>query len=111
MPRKTNPLPDWIPQACELMAKYDISLRQAAEELGQDISIEEAAALQDRKPFKEALEKARLAKYVEIGSNPRLTREAVVARHYQLAEGLAAEGENFKQPAENLPVAESKPVN
>jgi hypothetical protein len=30
MPRKKIPLPAWIPQACELMAKYDLSLRQAA---------------------------------------------------------------------------------
>jgi hypothetical protein len=44
MPRKIIPLPDWIPQACELMVKYDLSLRQAAAELGQDISIEEADA-------------------------------------------------------------------
>jgi hypothetical protein len=51
MPRKKIPLPTWIPQACGLMAKYDLSLLQAAEELGQDTSIEEAAALQDRKPL------------------------------------------------------------
>jgi hypothetical protein len=28
MPRKITPLPEWIPQACELMVKYDLSLRQ-----------------------------------------------------------------------------------
>jgi hypothetical protein len=70
MPRKVIPLPEWIPQACELMVKYDLSLRQAAAELGQDISIEEAEALKDRKLFKEALEQARLANYSEIGAAP-----------------------------------------
>jgi len=28
MPRKTIPLPAWIPQACELMAKHEHSLRR-----------------------------------------------------------------------------------
>lgn len=28
MPRKVTPLPEWIPQACELMVRYDLSLRQ-----------------------------------------------------------------------------------
>ena len=55
MPRKVMPLPEWIPQACELMVKYDLSLRQAAAELGQDISAEEAQAISDRKLFKERL--------------------------------------------------------
>jgi hypothetical protein len=26
MPRKVIPLAEWIPQACELMVKYDLSL-------------------------------------------------------------------------------------
>jgi hypothetical protein len=42
MPRKVVPLPEWIPQACELMVKYDLSLRQAAAKLAQDISVKEA---------------------------------------------------------------------
>jgi hypothetical protein len=78
------------------MVKYDLSLRQAAAELGQDISIEEAEALKDRKLFKEALEKARLANYSEIGSSPRLTKEAVVGQIYQLASRLAADREDYK---------------
>ena len=96
MPRKVIPLPEWIPQACELMVKYDLSLRQAAAELGQDISIEEAEALKDRKLFKERLEAARLAHYAEIGSNPRLTKEAIVGQLYKLAERLANDREDYK---------------
>jgi len=96
MPRKIVPLPEWIPQACELMVKYDLSLRQAAAELGEDISIEQAEALKDRKLFREVLEKARLANYSEIGSNPRLNKEAIVGQLYKLAERLAAEGEDYK---------------
>jgi hypothetical protein len=96
MPRKVIPLPEWIPQACELMVKYDLSLRQAAAELGQDISVEEADALKDRKLFKERLEEKRLAYYSEIGSNPKLTKEAVVGMILKLAERLAQDREDFK---------------
>jgi hypothetical protein len=96
MPRKVIPLPEWIPQACELMVKYDLSLRQAAAELGQDISIEKAEALKDRKLFKERLEEKRLAYYSEIGSNPKLTKEAVVGMVFKMAERLANDREDYK---------------
>jgi hypothetical protein len=96
MPRKVIPLPEWVPQACELMVKYDLSLRQAAAELGQDISVEEAEALKDRKLFKEALDAARLANYSEIGSSSLLTKEAVVGQIYKLAARLAADHEDYK---------------
>jgi hypothetical protein len=96
MPRKVIPMPEWIPQACELMVKYDLSLRQAAAELGQDISIEEAEALKDRKLFKERLEEKRLAYYSEIGSNPKLTKEAVVGMVFKMAERLAQDREDYK---------------
>jgi hypothetical protein len=78
------------------MVKYDLSLRQAAAELGQDISIEEAEALKDRKLFKEAQEQAQLANYAEIGSSHKLTKEAVVGQIYKLASRLAADHEDYK---------------
>lgn len=96
MPRKVISLPEWIGQAVELMVKHDLSLRQAAAELGQDISIEEAEALKDRKLFKDALEQARLAHYAEIGSNPRLTKDVIVGQLYKLAERLASDHEDYK---------------
>ncbi len=159
MPRKPQSLSPWMFQAISLMVRQNLSLKEAASQLGQEITTQEAAAMSSRALFQEALEEARLSYYTEIGSNPKLTREAVIGRLYQLAENLAAEGENYKaadtyvklaktagfigeqpdgpwkiltslnqseldeikkrlkeesqqpQPAENLPVAESKPVN
>ena len=96
MPRSVIPLPEWIPQACELMVKYDLSLRQAAAELGKDISVEQAEVLKDRKLFKEALESARLAHYAELGSDYRLNRDAVVGQIFKLAERLASDREDYK---------------
>jgi hypothetical protein len=96
MPRSAIPLPEWIPQACELMVKYDLSLRQAAAELGKNISIEEAEALKDRKLFKEAMESARLADYTELGSDSKINKDAVVGQMYKLAGRLTAEHEDYK---------------
>jgi hypothetical protein len=96
MPRTVIPIPEWISQACELMVRYDLSLRQAAAELGKDISVEEAEALKDRKLFKQALEAARLSYYADIGSNPRLTKEVIAGQIYKLAERLTADREDYK---------------
>lgn len=96
MPRNVIPLPEWIPRACDLMVKYDLSLRQAAAELGKNISIEEAEALKDRKLFKEAMESARLAHYAALGADPKLNKDAVVGQMYKLAGRLAAEHEDYK---------------
>jgi hypothetical protein len=96
MPGKVIPLPKWIPQACELMAKYDLSLKQAAAELGIDLTVEEAEALQGRKLFKQCLEEKRLAHDSEIGSNPKLIKEAVVGIVVKLAERLANDREDLK---------------
>jgi hypothetical protein len=78
------------------MVKYDLSLRQAAAELGKDVSVEQAEILKDRKLFKEALESARLAHYAEIGSDPRVTRDAIVGQIFKLAGRLTADREDAK---------------
>jgi len=49
MPRKVIPLPEWIPQACELMVKDDLSLPAGGCGTRADISIEEAEPFKDRK--------------------------------------------------------------
>jgi hypothetical protein len=62
------------------MAKYDLSLRQAAFELGIDLTVEEAKAAQDRKLFKQCLEEEGLAHYTEIVSNPSSPRRPLQHR-------------------------------
>jgi hypothetical protein len=52
------------------MVKYDLSLRQAAAELGHEITIEEAESLKDRKLFKAAIESATLAHYARSNTPP-----------------------------------------
>jgi hypothetical protein len=78
------------------MARCKLSLREAAAELGIDLTIEEAEKIKDRKLFQRALENAQIAYYAEIGSNPRLSKEVIVGQVYKLASTLAEEGEAYK---------------
>ena len=78
------------------MASCNLSLRQAAAELGIDLTIEEAEAVKDRKLFQLALEDAKIAYYEAIGSNPRLSKDVVVGQVYSLAGKLAEQGEPYK---------------
>jgi len=96
MPRKPDPLEPWMLEAVELMIQENLSLRQAASQLGIEITPQEADNISGRIRFKDAIDEARLAYFTEIGSNPRLTKEAVVGQLYQLATRLAADREDFK---------------
>lgn len=96
MPRKLIPPAPWWAEATDLMARCNLTLRQAAAELGIDLTIEEAEKIKDRKLFQRALEDAKIAYYAEIGSNPRLSKEVLVGQVYKLAGVLAEEGEAYK---------------
>jgi len=96
MPRKPEPLEPWMLDAINLMVRQNLTLRQAASQLGVDITPQEADNIQGRIRFQDALEEARLTYYAEVGSNPRLTKEAVVGQLYKLAERLAADREDYK---------------
>jgi hypothetical protein len=96
MPRKLTPPEPWWAEAADLMARCNISLRQAAAELGIDLSIEEADNIKGRKLFQKALDDAKIAYYNEIGSNPRLSKDVVVGQIYELANVLTKEGEAYK---------------
>jgi hypothetical protein len=108
MPRKPTPPEPWWPEAADLMARCNLSLRQAAAELGIDLTIEEAEAVKDRKLFQKALEDAKLAYYEEIGSNLKLSKDVVVGQVYSLAGKLAEQGEAYKASDALLKLAKIK---
>jgi hypothetical protein len=108
MPRNLIPPDPWWPEAADLMARCDISLRQAAAELGIDLTVEEAETIKDRKLFQKALEAAKVAYYTEIGSSPRLSKDVVVGQIYRLANKLAQEGEAYKASDALLKLAKIK---
>ena len=108
MPRKLIPPEPWWSQAGDLMARCNLSLREAAAELGIDLTIEEAENVKHRKLFQKALEDANIAFYTEIGSNPRLSKDLVVGQVYKLAGTLAEEGEAYKATDALLKLAKIK---
>jgi hypothetical protein len=96
MPRKPEPLEPWMNDAIQLMVRRNLSLRQAAQQLGQEITPQQADNIAGRTRFHDALEEARLAFYAEVGSNPRLTKDALIGKVYILAERLASDREDAK---------------
>ena len=108
MPRKLTPPEPWWSEAADLMVRCNLSLRQAAAELGIDLTIEEAENTKDRKLFQKALDEARTAYYTEIGSSPRLSKDVVVGQVYKLANKLAEEGEAYKASDALLKLAKIK---
>ncbi len=91
MPRKPEPLEPWVLEAINLMVRQNLSLRQAAAQLGVDITPQQADNISGRTRFNDALDEARLAFYAEVGSNPRLTKDALIGKVYLL---LAKAGNN-----------------
>jgi hypothetical protein len=108
MPRKLIPPEPWWAQAADLMVRCSLSLREAAAELGVDLTIDEAENIKHRKLFQKALEDAKIAFYTEIGSNPRLSKDLVVGQVYKLAGKLAEEGEAYKATDALLKLAKIK---
>ena len=85
MPRQLIPPEPWWPQAADLMVRYDLSLREAAAELGVDLTIEQADAILKRKLFQKTLQEARTGYHLEIGtpvgSPRRIYAEHEYSRH------------------------------
>lgn len=96
MPRKPEPLEPWMFDAIELIVRRILTLRQAAQQLGVDITPQQADNIQGRIRFQDALEEARFKYYAEIGSNPRLTKNAVVGQLFLLALRLTEDREDAK---------------
>jgi hypothetical protein len=96
MPRKPEPLEPWMLEAINLIVRQILTLRQAAHQLGVDITPQQADNIQGRLRFQDALEEARLKHYAAVGANPRLTKDAVVGQLFMLAQRLAADGEDAK---------------
>jgi hypothetical protein len=95
MPRNLIPKNPGGAEAADLMVRYDLSLREAAAELGTDLTIDQADAILKRKLFQKTLEEAKTAYYTELGSDPKLTKETVVWQLYRLAMRLAEDREDL----------------
>lgn len=96
MSRKPEPLEPWMEDAIQLMIRKDLTLRQAAQQLGHEVSVQEADNIQGRQRFADALQEERLKYYADIGSNPRLSKDVLIGKVYLLSERLASDREDAK---------------
>ena len=98
---------EWWLGAATLMVKYDLSLREVAQELGIELTIAEADAIQKRKLFRECLEEARIRYYQELGSCPSVSKETITGAMFKLASRLEQE-EPYKSADVLLKLAKVK---
>lgn len=91
--------PVWLEQAIDAMVRQGISLRQAAADLGQVLSPEEAEDAFRRRSFSRLLWAARNRYFVEIAEDPERTKAAKVGQLEILAKKLDDQGD-FDKSAE-----------
>lgn len=102
MPRPSKDSLEWYKPAADLMARDEkLSLRQAADLSGVQLSIEEATSHQRRKSFQRVLWDAKHAWTAEIGRNPGRSKEALEGKLELAASKLLEEGQ-WKAAAEVL---------
>ena len=97
-------------EAIQLIVRQILSLRQAAQQLGQEITPQQADNIQGRRRFQDALEEARLAYYAEVGGNPRLTKDAVVGQLFVLAQRLADGMRRAWESTKRQPIAQPSQI-
>lgn len=96
MSRPNAAEPQWLQDAVELMIRSGLSLAKAASELKANITTLEADNILRRRSFQKLLAAARHRYYTEIGSDPNLTKTAIVGKLLILADKLTEEGEHDK---------------
>ena len=99
---------EWWSLAAALMVKHNLSLREAAHELGIELTIAEANTLSKRVLFKDCLEQAKTDYYSEIG--PRISKEQIEGLLFALAERLASDREDAKASEALLRLAKVKGI-
>lgn len=101
MPRTEKALLAWESDAIELMARYGLSLIEAAGELGQGVTSEECDKLVRRKSFNKLLWAARHRFANELANNPDFKKETVVGKLVALSQKLEDRGD-FDKAGEAL---------
>jgi hypothetical protein len=89
-------LTDWQIEAASLMARTGCSLKQAAVELGQEITSEDCRALFNRPSFQKELWTAKHRYNIDLARDPDFNQDSVVGKMLALAQKLEEEGANDK---------------
>jgi hypothetical protein len=93
MARPNSPDQVWLAEVVDLMVRTGISLRQAATELEIPITTSDAENIQRRKSFQKLLRTTKSKLYIELGSDPDVTKIALIGKLLLLSDKLMEEGE------------------
>ena len=85
---------DWLLEAVELMAREGMSLKQAAMELGKEVSSEEAERILRRASFSRLYWEARNRFFNQLATDPSFKKESTIGQLLNLAKQLEAEGKH-----------------
>ena len=91
--RSGKPIEPWHQQVVELMVRYGLSLRLAAQEIGHPIEAEEAEKLFRRKGFQRLLALERQKFYKEIADDPDRNKRTAIGLLLLALQKLADSGE------------------
>lgn len=87
-----NELP-WQTEAIQLMVRSGLSLRQATNDLNIAVTSVDLENIQRRRSFQDQLRNERKRYYQELGSDPGVTKAALIGRLLILADKLYEQGD------------------
>lgn len=87
---------DWLLEAIELMVVHGMSLKQAAMELGQELTSEAAQTILRRKSFNKLLWESRNRYFSTLALDPNFKKETTIGKLLSLAQKLEDEGDHSK---------------
>lgn len=93
MARPSSPEQTWLADAVDLMVRAGISLRQAAGELEIPITSADAENISRRKSFQKLLRTTKSKLYIELGSDPDISKTLLIGKLLLLSDRLMEEGE------------------
>src|SRR5690242_14126578 len=86
----------WHAEAIEIMVRTGCSLKQAAIELGVEISREDCDILLRRRSFNRRLWEERHRYFGQLATSPNFKKETIIGKLLALAQKLEDEGEHAK---------------
>lgn len=87
---------DWMFEAVGLMVQNSCSLKQAAMELGKELTSSEADTILRRRSFNKILWQERYKYHSELATDPNFRKESIIGKLLCLAQKLEDEGEHDK---------------
>jgi hypothetical protein len=93
---RPDKIEDWMREAAENMVSTGLSLKQAAMDLGRELSSQDAELILRRKSFKRLLWEAQFRWSNAVASDPNFSRDSTIGKLLDLGRQLEEEGKHDK---------------